>query len=159
MSAEFCEDGFDKMFGLWARDEHGWSDAEGEAVELLLAGDVLDRLTGQAAEDSGFIGCELFRCESAIGVGVERGAREAGGVEEENERVAVGVGAEVRGRAELAGGACEGGAERGGDGCQLSVLCCRLLTLSCQVTARTHCATGILTSAIGITRLPNCPVA
>ena len=54
MSAEFCEDGFDEMLGLGTRDEDGRGDAEVEAVELLLAGDVLDRFVGDAAEDEGF---------------------------------------------------------------------------------------------------------
>ena len=45
---EFAEDGFDEVLGLGARDEDGGRDVEGEAVELLLAGDVLDGLVGEA---------------------------------------------------------------------------------------------------------------
>jgi hypothetical protein len=57
-----------RMFGLGARDEDGGGDAEGEAVELLLAGDVLDGLVGEAAADEGVIGGLLFVvCERGRG--------------------------------------------------------------------------------------------
>jgi hypothetical protein len=56
LNAEFGEDGFDEMLGLGAGDEDGGGDVEGEAVELLLAGDVLDGLVGEAAADEGFVG-------------------------------------------------------------------------------------------------------
>ena len=45
------EDGFDEVLGLGAGDEDGGGDLEGEAVELLLAGDVLDGFVVQAARD------------------------------------------------------------------------------------------------------------
>ena len=57
---ETGEDGFDEMLGLGARDKDGGSDVEGEAVELLLAGDVLDGLVSKAAVDALFVEVELF---------------------------------------------------------------------------------------------------
>ncbi len=50
-----CEDGFDEVLGLGAGDEDGGGDVEGEAVELLLAGDVLDGFVVQAAGDASFV--------------------------------------------------------------------------------------------------------
>ena len=58
---EFGEDGFDEVFGFGAGDEDGGGDVEGEAVEFLLAGDVLDGLVGEAAGDEGFVGGALAR--------------------------------------------------------------------------------------------------
>ncbi len=52
---EVGEDGFYEMLGFGARDEDGGGDFEGEAVELLLAGDVLDGFVFQAAGDVGFV--------------------------------------------------------------------------------------------------------
>ena len=46
---EFGEDGFDEVFGFGAGNEDGGGDVEREAVELLLAGDVLDGFVGEAA--------------------------------------------------------------------------------------------------------------
>ena len=43
------------MLGLGARDEDGRGDVETEAVELLLASDVLDGLVAQAAGDVGLV--------------------------------------------------------------------------------------------------------
>ncbi len=48
---EVAEDRFDEVFGLGAGDEDGGCYAEREAVELLLAGDVLEGLAGEAALD------------------------------------------------------------------------------------------------------------
>jgi hypothetical protein len=83
------------VLGFGAGDEDGGSDVEGERVKLLLAGDVLDGFVGEAAANEVVVRGLLFGSEGAVGVRVERGASEAGGVEEENEGVAVGVGAEV----------------------------------------------------------------
>ena len=112
------------MLGFGAGDEDGGSDVEGERVKLLLAGDVLDGFVGEAAGDEGFVGGGLVAGEGAVGVGVESGAGEAGSVKEEDEGVAVGVGAEVGGRVELCGGVGECGAECGRGSCQWSVLSC-----------------------------------
>ncbi len=49
------EDGFDEVFGFGARDEDGGRDFQGEAVELLLAGDVLDGFVAQTAGDVFFV--------------------------------------------------------------------------------------------------------
>ena len=43
------DDCLDELLGLGARDEDGGRDAQRERVELLLAGDVLDRLIGETA--------------------------------------------------------------------------------------------------------------
>jgi hypothetical protein len=118
---EFGQDGFDEVFGFGAGDEDGGGDVEGERVELLFAGDVLDGFVDEAAANKGFVGGGLLGVEWEVGVGVVGGAGEAGGVEEKDERVAGSVGAEVGGRVELGSGAGEGGAEGGGS-CQFSVL-------------------------------------
>jgi hypothetical protein len=53
---EVGEDGLDEVFGFGARDENGRGDLEGEAEELLLAGNVLDGFVAKAAGDGGLIG-------------------------------------------------------------------------------------------------------
>ena len=60
------------MFGFGAGDEDGGSDAEGEAVELLFAGDVLDGLVGGAALDA------LRRRTLRLGEDARRDRRGAG---------------------------------------------------------------------------------
>ena len=85
---QFGEDGFDEVFGFGARDKDGGRDAEGEAVELLLAGDVLDGFVGEAAVDGGVVGGLLTGGEEAVGVGEVVGARDSERVEEEDEGVA-----------------------------------------------------------------------
>ena len=112
------------MLGFGAGDEDGGSDVEGERVKLLLAGDVLDGFVGEAAANEVVVRGLLFGSEGAVGVGVERGAAEARGVEEQDEGVAGCVGAEVGGRVELCGGVGECGAECGRGSCQWSVLSC-----------------------------------
>jgi hypothetical protein len=91
----FGQDGFDEVFGFGARDENGRRDVQGEAVELLPSGDVLDRLAGEAASDQGVEGGLLGEREDAVGVGVQRRAGDSKGVEEEMEGVAVGFGAKA----------------------------------------------------------------
>ena len=51
-----AENGFDEEFGLGAGDEGVGGDAEHEAEELLMAGDVLEGLFGGAAGDEGAVG-------------------------------------------------------------------------------------------------------
>jgi hypothetical protein len=68
---------------------------EGEAIELLLAGDVLDGLIGEAAGDKSLIRGLLGGGEGAVGSGEEGGAVEVGGVEEKDEGVTLGVVAKV----------------------------------------------------------------
>ena len=92
---EFFEDGFDEVLGLGAGDENGWSDAEGEAVEFLLAGDVLDWLVFEAASDEGVVGGLLGGREGAVGIGEEGGAGDVERVQEQEERVAGRFGAKV----------------------------------------------------------------
>ena len=70
---EAMQDGFDEKLGLWAGDECGAGDAEGQAVELLLAEDVLNRLEGQPAVDEIVDARRLAWAEKAVGAGVERG--------------------------------------------------------------------------------------
>jgi hypothetical protein len=96
MTTKLLEDGFDEMLRFGARDEDGGCDVQGQAVELLFAGDVLDGLVGHAALNCGFVGRLLDACEGAAGVGVIFGAGDPERVEEEDERVAGRVGAEVR---------------------------------------------------------------
>jgi len=115
------------VFGFGPWDEDSGSDAEGEAVELLLAGDVLDWLVLQAASDGGIVGGLLFWCDFAIWIGVELRARDVERVQQERERVACGGFAQLMRSGELRGGAGEDGGER----CQVSVL--RLLRVGRRV--------------------------
>jgi hypothetical protein len=63
------EDGFDEMLGLGARDEDGRGDKEIKAVELLVAGDVLDGLVAEAAREDLPLEGLLLGGELAGGVG------------------------------------------------------------------------------------------
>ncbi len=94
-ACEFGEDGFDEVFGLGAGDEDGGGDAEGERVELLLAGDVLDRLVLEAAGDGGFISLTIQRSESAIGIRMELCAGDAERVQQQGKRVPRGIRAQI----------------------------------------------------------------
>jgi len=78
------------MLGFRAWDEDGGGDAQRETEELLLAGDVLDGLAGEASGDSGFVGGLLLRRDLAVRVGVVLRAGDAEGVQQEGERVAGG---------------------------------------------------------------------
>ena len=117
----FREHCFDEMLRFGTRDEDCGRDVECEAVELLLAGDVLDGLVGEAAEDEALVMRLLVGREDAGWVGVELCAGDSECVQEQQQRVAGGAVAQVWGRVELGGGAGEGFAE-GVVGCQLSVL-------------------------------------
>jgi hypothetical protein len=68
------EDGFDELLGFGARDEGVAGDAEREAVELLGAGEVLERFFGEAAGDESAVGGEDGGGEFGVGVGDEPGA-------------------------------------------------------------------------------------
>jgi len=105
------EDGFDEMLGLRARDEDGGGDAEVEAVELLVAGDVLDGLVEEAASEALLVEGLLLRGEFADGVGEEGGSGYMECVEEKEFGVATGLGVEMRVGVELMRGECEGFAE------------------------------------------------
>ena len=108
---EVGEDGFDEVLGLGARDEDGGSDAEVEAVELLVAGDVLDGLVEEAASYGRFVGGLLRGGELAGGVREEGGSRDLESVEEKEFGVATGLVTEMRVGIELMRGECEGFAE------------------------------------------------
>src|ERR1035441_6857047 len=73
----------------------GTVDVEREAVELLLASDVLDGLVREAAENEAVVAGLLMGSERAVAVGVQRGARDSERVEKQQERVAVGVCAKI----------------------------------------------------------------
>ena len=70
----FGQDGFDEVFGFRAGNEDGGRDVQGEAIELLFAGNVLDGFVGEAAEDEGFVGGLLGWREAVVGIGEEGGA-------------------------------------------------------------------------------------
>jgi hypothetical protein len=86
---ELGEDGFDEKLGFGAGDEDGGRDVERERIELLLAGDVLDGLVGEAAKDEALVAGLLVEGEDAAGVGVQRGAGDAQRVQQQQQRVAV----------------------------------------------------------------------
>ena len=100
---EAFDDGFDEEFGFGARDEDGWGDAEGEAVELRLAEDVLDGFEAEAAFDEALVGGLLGAVEGALGVRDEGGTVDAEGMQEQERGVGqcggtqVGVGGELVG--------------------------------------------------------------
>ena len=81
MLLDAVERGFDKVFGFRARNEYGGRDAEGEAVELLLAGDVLDGLVAGAACEEGLVAGEVGGGNFGFGMGEEPGAVALEGVE------------------------------------------------------------------------------
>jgi hypothetical protein len=95
VGGEKLQDGFDQVLGFWARDEDVGGDLQEEAVELLLAGDVLDGLVLQAAGDEGVVVGLVLGGEFAVGMREEGDARELQGVEEEEFGVAGGGGVEV----------------------------------------------------------------
>ena len=100
------EDGFDEVFGFGAGDEDRGCDAEGEAVELLLAGDVLERLVRGAAGDKGVVLREGDGVEIGFGMGEEPGAVAVERVGEEGFCIAAGIG-----RGQVGGGFGDGFAE------------------------------------------------
>jgi hypothetical protein len=117
---QLSEDGFDEVFGFRARDEDGGRDAEGEAEEFLLAGDVLDGFVVQAARDGGFIGGLVFQRDLAIRISIELRAGDAEGVQQQRERVTCGCVAQVARGCELSYSSGEGL----GESCQLELLSC-----------------------------------
>ena len=104
------EDGFDEMLGFGAGDEDVWADAEGEAEELLLAGEMLERDVGGAFCCEGLVGGELGWGDFGFSMGEEVGA----GLVEDVGEEGLGVAAGVR-RGQGGGGCGEGFAE--GHGC------------------------------------------
>ena len=68
------ENGFNEELGFGAGDEGVGGDAEVEAVELLVAGEVLDGFLGGAAGDEGAVGAKEGGGELGVGVGDEPGA-------------------------------------------------------------------------------------
>jgi hypothetical protein len=117
------EDCFDEVLGLGAGDEDGGRDAQRQAVELLLAGDVLDGLVGQASRDCRLVCGLLFGCELTIRIDVELRAGDAERVQQQRERIAGGCLTQIGRGFKLRGGAGEDGRES----CQLSVLSCQAL--------------------------------
>jgi hypothetical protein len=110
------------MFGFGAGNEDCGRDVEREAVELLLARDVLDGFVGEAAKDAAVVEGLLAGRQWAGGIGVDCGSGDTQGVEQQEQRVALGVGAEVGGGFELGCGSGESFAAGEGSRCQRSVL-------------------------------------
>lgn len=104
VGGESVEDGFDEELGFGAGDEDGGGDLEGDAVEVLGAGDVLDGFEGEAAGEEGFVGGLVIGGEGSFGMGEEGGVGDVEGVEEEELGVACGVGLEVWVGCEAQGG-------------------------------------------------------
>jgi hypothetical protein len=98
------QDGFDEVLGLRARDEDGRGDVESEAIELLLACDVLDGLVAESAGDAAFVEGLLVRGELVVGVSDESSSGDLESVEEKKFSVACGCGAEMRVGGELGEG-------------------------------------------------------
>src|ERR1039458_3360769 len=71
---ELGQDGFDEKFRFGAGNEDGGRDVERERIELLLAGNVLDGLVGEAAKDEALVAGLLIEGEYAAGVGVQGAA-------------------------------------------------------------------------------------
>jgi hypothetical protein len=86
------EDGFDEVFSFGARDEDVARHAEGEAEELLRAGEVLQRMLRGAAGGEVAEGIEVRRGEIVVGVSEEPGAVAVEDVGEQGLGVAAGDG-------------------------------------------------------------------
>jgi len=71
---EPAENRFDQELGLGSRDKGVGSDAEHEAKELLVAGEVLDGFLGGASGNEGAVGFVESGGEFGVGVGDEPGA-------------------------------------------------------------------------------------
>ena len=127
MATKLRQDSFDEVLGFGPGDEDGGGDVQGEAVELLLAGEVLDGLVGEAAKDEAVVGGVLFCGEGAGRVGVQRGARDAQQVQQQQFGVATRIGAQIGRSIELSGGSREGFAESQKNSSQLSVLSCQAI--------------------------------
>lgn len=86
------EDGFDEELGFGARDERVWRDAQGEAEEFLLAGEVLERFMSGAASGEGAELGEVLYGERVVAVSEKPRAIAAEDVREEDFRIATGDG-------------------------------------------------------------------
>ena len=95
LGAGEVEDGFDEMLGFGAWDEDFGGDAEGEAEELLRAGEVLERMLRGAAGDERAEGVEVRRGQVVVGVGEEPGTVAMQDVGEQGLGVAAGDEAEA----------------------------------------------------------------
>ena len=93
------EGSFNEVLGLWTWDEDRRGDFEREAVELLLAGNVLDGLVFEAARDERFVESFFNIGELARWMGEKSSARDLQGMKKQPFGVAMSVGAEM-----LAGG-------------------------------------------------------
>ena len=89
------DDCFDQLLGLGARDEDGGRDAEREPIELLFAGDVLDRLVGKTALNQRVVRGLLRGRELAFGVGELRCVGDSQRVAKQKRGVAGGIGAQI----------------------------------------------------------------
>ena len=108
---EECEDSFDEMLGLRTRDENCGADVEAKAVELLLAGDVLDGLELAAAVDGDLIESVLLGGEVAVWICDQGDTGDLQRVEEKKFGVAVGVFVEMWVGGQLGCGVGDGLAE------------------------------------------------
>ena len=118
---ELAENGFDEEFRFGAGNEDGRRDMERERIELLLAGNVLDGLVGEAAKDEALVVGLLVEGEDAAGVGMQRGAGDAQHVQQQQQRVAVRAVAQAGRCVELRSGSRERFAKGGKGSCQRSV--------------------------------------
>jgi hypothetical protein len=71
--ADEIEDYFDEVLGLRAWNEHRGGDEKVGAPELLMSGEVLQRLSGSAAGDEPIVLRLFVGGEFALGVGVQSG--------------------------------------------------------------------------------------
>jgi hypothetical protein len=106
------------VLGLGAGDEDGGRDAQGQAEELLLAGDVLDGFIRKTTANEAVVCRLLLGRERAIRIGVELRAGDAERVQQQRKRIAGGCLTQIGRGFKLRGGAGEDG--RGGG--QLEVL-------------------------------------
>jgi len=89
----FCdevEDGFDEELGFGARDEGIRRDAEGDAEEFLLAGEMLQWFVGGAAGGENTELSEVFGGEWVVGMGEKPSAVSVEDVREESFGIACG---------------------------------------------------------------------
>lgn len=101
-----------QMLSLGPRNQNGRRDAEGKPVELLLPGDVLDRLMPQAALDGIFIAVPFSLNKRPARIGKQLSAADAECVQQQKLSIAARRGREMRIAGQTCGSFGNGFAER-----------------------------------------------
>ena len=106
------QDSFDHEFGLRSWDKDGGGHREGQAVELLLPGDVLDGLIPQTPVNRDFVADLLIGREFASRISEKGNPGDIEGVEKQEFGIARGLPPKMFIRGKPGGGGGEGFTER-----------------------------------------------